>query len=109
MGILRIKAVVRMHGVLAGSLVRVGNHVRFQYDQHYLKTGKPLSLSLPLQSDPFDSEGLLPYFSGLCSEGWLRRVQSFEQKIDPADEFTLLVNNGRDLAGAVTVEPVEPN
>ncbi|WP_084063455.1 HipA N-terminal domain-containing protein [Marinobacter antarcticus] len=45
-----------------------------------------------------------PYFSGLCSEGWLKRVQAFEQRIDPEDSFTLLINNGKDLAGAVTIE-----
>ena len=49
---------------------------------------------------------LTAYFSGLVSEGWLRRVQAFEQRIHPADEFTLLINNGRDLAGAETILPV---
>jgi serine/threonine-protein kinase HipA len=66
-----------------------------------------LSLSLPLQLESFEQVGqLTAYFSGLVSEGWLRRVQAFEQRIHPADEFTLLINNGRDLAGAETILPV---
>jgi len=48
--------------------------------------------------------GCPPYFSGLVSEGWLKRVQAREQRIDPDDEFALLVNNGDDLPGAVTIE-----
>lgn len=101
------KAIIFMHGKRVGHLERHGNRVLFQYDSNYLKFGKPLSLSLPLRSEPFESEGLPAYFSGLCSEGWLRRVQAFEQRIDPSDEFTLLINNGRDLAGAVTIEPTD--
>lgn len=99
------KATVFMHGRLAGHLERIGSRVRFQYDSQYLKTGCALSMSLPLCPEPYESEGLPPYFSGLCSEGWLKRVQAFEQRIDPEDSFTLLINNGRDLAGAVTIEP----
>lgn len=73
-----------------------------------MQSCKPaLSLSLPLQLESFEQVGqLTAYFSGLVSEGWLRRVQAFEQRIHPADEFTLLINNGRDLAGAETILPV---
>ncbi|SNC59548.1 serine/threonine-protein kinase HipA [Marinobacter sp. es.048] len=101
------KATVYMHGEIAGTLERFGSRVRFQYDKQYLKLGQQLSLSLPLRAEPYETAGLPAYFSGLCSEGWLRRVQSFEQKIDPADSFLLLINNGRDLAGAVTIEPID--
>lgn len=97
-----------MHGKLAGYLERSAGTVRFTYDSDYLSSGQPLSLSLPLRPEPFESDGLPPYFSGLCSEGWLRRIQSFEQKIDPEDSFTRLINNGLDLAGAVTIEPIKP-
>ncbi|MBX2870014.1 MAG: HipA N-terminal domain-containing protein [Acidiferrobacterales bacterium] len=99
------KATVFMHGRLAGHMERIGSRVRFQYDAQYLKFGSALSMSLPLRSEPYESEGLPPYFSGLCSEGWLKRIQAFEQRIDPEDSFTLLINNGKDLAGAVTIEP----
>ncbi|WP_166260613.1 HipA N-terminal domain-containing protein [Marinobacter salicampi] len=102
-------AVVYLHGRRAGSLVRGHDEsVVFSYDHEYLNLGGPaLSLSLPLREETYASRGLPAYFSGLCSEGWLRRIQSFEQKIDPADEFTLLVLNGSDLAGAVTIYPEE--
>ncbi len=47
----------------------------------------------------------MPFFENLVSEGWLRKLQSQHQKIDERDRFTLLVENGKDLVGAVTVEP----
>lgn len=100
-----MKAQVKMHGRVAGLLEREGDTVRFQYDEAYLKLRQPaLSLSLPLREQPFESKGLPPYFSGLVSEGWLKRVQATEQRIDPTDDFSLLVHNGNDLPGAVTIE-----
>ncbi len=90
MGRVSTKANIFMHGTLAGRLERIGSRVRFQYDAQYLKIGSALSMSLPLRPEPYESEGLPPYFSGLCSEGWLKRVQAFEQRIDP-----------------VTIEPID--
>lgn len=102
------KALVKLSGEVAGILARVETGIQFQYTPDYVaRQGRPLSLSLPVRNEPYASSGLPPYFSGLVSEGWLRRVQTFMQRIDPADDFTLLVNNGRDLAGAVTVEPID--
>lgn len=100
-----MKALVRMNGRLAGILEREGKTVRFQYDEEYLRFRQPpLSKSLPLRSEAFEYEGLPPYFSGLVSEGWLKRVQAREQRIDPDDDFALLAHNGDDLPGAVTIE-----
>lgn len=94
-----------MNGMVAGLLERNGKTVWFQYDRAYLQLRQPpLSLSLPLREEPFESKGLPPYFSGLVSEGWLKRVQATEQRIDPDDDFSLLVHNGDDLPGAVTIE-----
>lgn len=94
-----------MNGMVAGLLARNGKTVWFQYDRAYLQLRQPpLSLSLPLREEPFESKGLPPYFSGLVSEGWLKRVQATEQRIDPDDDFSLLVHNGDDLPGAVTIE-----
>lgn len=99
------RANVYLHERLVGQLVREsGQRVTFTYHRPYVaQHGPALSLSLPVREEPFVAEGLPAYFSGLCSEGWLRQVQSFRQQIDPADEFTLLVLNGADLAGAVTI------
>lgn len=100
-------ALVRMNGTKAGVLMRDAGVYYFAYDRDYIDAGgHALSLSLPIQLEPFESPTLFPYFDGLVAEGWLRRVQSQFQKIDDKDHFTLLINNGVDLAGAISVEPL---
>lgn len=97
-------------GVFAGALSRApGPFYYFAYSKEYLKSeeARPLSISLPLRAEPFESSRLFPFFEGLLSEGWLKRVQSMNQKIDELDNFTLLARNGRDLIGAVSVELVK--
>lgn len=65
-----MRAQVTMHGILAGILERSGSTITFQYDKRYLQLRQPpLSLSLPLRKEPFVSEGLPAFFSGLVSEG----------------------------------------
>jgi serine/threonine-protein kinase HipA len=102
-------ALVKMNDAVAGVLMRDQGYYFFAYDEHYIAAGgQPLSLSLPVTTDIYESTHLFAYFDGLVAEGWLRRVQSQFQKIDDKDHFALLVNNGLDLAGAVTIEPYTP-
>ena len=45
--------------------------VAFRYHEDYLASpaAAPLSLSLPLQAEPYTEEELTPYFRGLLPEG----------------------------------------
>lgn len=96
---------VFMFGELAGQLTRCKTAYTFQYDKDYISNkGIPLSYSLPLQHQTFSNDTLFPYFTGLLSEGWLLDLQSKTQHIDKNDAFALLVKNGHDLAGAITIE-----
>lgn len=90
---------------LAGSLTQIEDEYTFTYHTDYLAGGTPLSFNLPLQEDVFVSTQLFPFFENLVSEGWLRRLQSQQQKIDESDRFGLLLANGRDLIGAVHIDP----
>jgi len=99
------KAHVYYEGRLAGTLTETGAAYRFVYDSNYLAGGIPVAYQLPLQEAPFNSDHLPGFFENLVSEGWLRQLQSQEQKIDESDRFGLLLANGRDLVGAVTVIP----
>jgi serine/threonine-protein kinase HipA len=101
---------VYYQGRFAGELERSLEGYTFTYDESYLAGGVPISFLLPLQTKPYVSSELMPFFENLASEGWLRKLQSQHQKIDEEDRFTLLVENGNDLVGAVTVEPKDlPN
>jgi len=100
-----VSAVVRFHGGVAGFLNRESDCYRFEYSREYVVNGgSPISFSLPVTTEPYFSAQLLGFFSGLVAEGWLKNMQSKTQKIDQQDEFTLLVENGHDLIGAVTIE-----
>lgn len=101
-----MRAVVRLHGRLAGYLWREDDGtIGFRYDQEYVDKALPaLSASLPLRYQSWQGPRLPAYFTGLVSEGWLRRTQAWEQHIDESDHFSLLVRNGDDLPGAVTIE-----
>ena len=79
----------------------------FTYRPEYLaRTGaRPVSLTLPLRAEPFESPVLFPFFSGLLAEGNLKELQCRLHRIDPDDDFTRLLKTTRhDVIGAVTIE-----
>ena len=90
---------------LAGRLTETDDGFEFVYARDYLAEGPPIAFAFPLQKPPFRYEHLPAFFENLAAEGWLRRLQSKEQKIDENDRFGLLLTNGRDLVGAVTIRP----
>jgi serine/threonine-protein kinase HipA len=91
---------------LAGTLTESTEGFQVIYDTDYLAVGTPISFNLPLQEASFYSEQLPSFFENLTSEGWLRKLQCKLQHIDKSDDFGLLLANGRDLIGAVSVFPV---
>jgi serine/threonine-protein kinase HipA len=88
---------------LAGRLEETGAGYRFTYNAKYLKDGRPVSFSLPLRAESFESPVLFPFFAGLNSEGWYRDIVCATKKIDPADPFGILLVTGENTIGAVTV------
>jgi serine/threonine-protein kinase HipA len=92
---------------LAGRLWETDQGAAFQYDAAYLTDGKPISLTLPLQPEPYESEELPAFFDGLLPEGWYQEIASKVLKVDPADRFGMLLATCRDCIGAVSIEPVE--
>ncbi len=92
---------------LAGVLTETESGFQFQYDHNYLAGGTPISYTLPLREEAFDSTQLHGFFENLVAEGWLRKLQTQQQRINESDRFGLLLANGRDLIGAVTVVPAD--
>ena len=69
---------------------------------------EPVSLTLPLQDEPFKSPYLFPAFANLLTEGENRQVQSQLLRIDPEDDFGIMLSTcGFDTVGAITVKPIE--
>ncbi len=81
----------------------------FQYNRDYLaaEAANPVSLTLPLQSEAYESNILFPFFDGLIPEGWLLDIAVSNWKINPRDRFGLLLALCRDCIGCVSVHPKE--
>jgi serine/threonine-protein kinase HipA len=103
------KARVYYDGVPAGILRRKADGFAFTYDSDYLHRpdALPVSQTLPLRSEPYESTSLFPFFDGLLPEGWLLDLTTTALKIDADDRFGLLLGTGGDTVGAVTVHPIE--
>jgi len=93
----------------AGILAETDEGYEFSYDPDYLlkKNRKPISLTLPLTVNKYQSNVLFPFFDGLIPEGWLLDLATTHWKVKSNDRFELLLLACRDAIGAVTVIPVE--
>lgn len=79
----------------------------FTYDKN---NTIPLSLSLPVRSEPYTDKECRGFFEGLLPEGEQVRVYIGKKYgINPKNEFSLLKNIGYDCAGAVSFTPYEDN
>lgn len=94
---------------LAGVLTKTTDGFEFVYDKGYLADSEamPISLSMPLREEKFESKEIFPFFDGLLPEGWLLDMICATVKIDPDDKFRLLLHTGGDPIGAVSVKSDE--
>ncbi|MFM7866737.1 MAG: HipA N-terminal domain-containing protein, partial [Planctomycetaceae bacterium] len=69
------------------------------------RDAQPVSLTMPLRSEPYTHMGLHPFFENLLPEGWLLEVTSRKLKVSKDDLFGLLVATCADCVGAVEIFP----
>lgn len=102
------KADIYVHETNAGVLEETEIGYQFQYVPEYLsqKDAEPVSLTLPIQKDPYQSQVLFPFFDGLIPEGWLLDVVEETWKVSPKDRMGLLLVSCRDTIGHVSVREV---
>ena len=84
----------RLAGMLSEML---GGGYRFAYDPAYIADGTAISLTLPLQTEPFESSELFPFFAGLVPEGWYLRIVAQTIKVDENDKITRLGEYANNL------------
>ena len=100
-------ALVYYRDTLAGRLGETDEGYVFQYDEAYLAMpiAEPISLTLPLRSEAYQSPVLFPFFDGLIPEGWLLDVALRNTDISILDRMSLLLLCCKDCVGAVSVIP----
>lgn len=101
------RGIVCHRGVKAGILEKTEEGYRFTYLPEYLARGdaEPISLTLPLREEPFESGKMFPYFLGLIPEGWLLDLTRRTLKVDPENIFEILLRCCRDCIGATGIYP----
>ncbi len=102
---------VLINGIDAGLLIETdeGKYI-FKYYKDYLKSPlvQPVSLTMPLQEEAYNSDTLFPFFFNMLSEGENREAQSRLLGIPVEDDFGfLLATCSYDTIGNVTVIPTE--
>lgn len=99
------RVTVLLYGMAIGELVQDEQGYLFSYYPEY--SGPPLSLSLPVSQRQFFSATLHPYFTSLAPEGWLKNRYSQLLKRDENDLLGMLIDNGKNLIGAVQLKGTE--
>ena len=91
---------------LAGKLKETETGYSFQYESDYLakENSTPVSLTLPLKEEEYQSKILFPFFDGLIPEGWLLNVVSKNWKINQSDRFGILLVACKDPIGNVYIK-----
>lgn len=101
------RGIIKANGIIAGTISEYTdlNKEEFivEYDHQYLAHGSPIGHHYPLTSTPFISNHFPPFFANLVSEGWLRIHQSKKANISKDDYFGLLLANGSELIGAISI------
>lgn len=103
------KGEVYLYDRLAGVISEDSDGVyRFAYDAQYLQKpdALPISLTMPLQQETYESDRLFPFFDGLIPEGWLLDIAEKSWKLNPRDRMGLLLSCCRKCIGAVSVVEV---
>ena len=95
--------------ILAGILTENDEGYEFRYLPEYLstETAKAVSLTLPLQKEPYTSPILFPFFDGLIPEGWMLDVALRSTDISILDRMSLLLTCCKDCIGTVSVIPIK--
>lgn len=77
----------------------------FSYDQSWLDdpATKPLSLSLPLQKEPFSERKIRPYFEGLLPEADARKSVAREVGVSSNSYLKLISALGFECIGALLI------
>lgn len=101
------KAIVMFKDEKSGIIEQTQGGYRFTYDGEFMKKNKPISVSLPVTRQVYESFELFPFFLGLLPEGWYLDIVTKKLKIDKNDSFGLLLATCKETTGAVAIEELK--
>lgn len=96
---------VRLNWIEVGILSLVNGKMEFNYNEN---AKQQISLSLPLQKEPFKEKVCRAYFGGLLPENRnMREKLAQKYNININDDFKLLEAIGKDCAGAISFHQID--
>lgn len=107
---------IRLYGTSIGTLTRVGgDRTLFAFDDAYIADESRPVLGLGFKDEYGNlitgfaptRMRVMPFFANLLPEGPLRTYLAVRAGVRPGREFFLLWVLGRDLPGAITIEPAD--
>ncbi|WP_026492714.1 HipA domain-containing protein [Butyrivibrio sp. XPD2002] len=96
-----------------GSQVKVGEiegnsseDASFSYSKEYVARtdSRAISVSLPIQEEPFSPERTKIFFDGLLPEGFMRKSIATNMHFDENDYLSILYNLGKECLGAIRID-----
>ncbi len=89
-------------GIIEG---KTSANSRFTYSEEYLadKNSYPISISLPLQKEPFTADKTKTFFEGLLPEGFTRKAIANNMHFADDDYVPILYGLGRECLGAIRI------
>lgn len=100
---------VYVEDTYAGVISERTDGFTFEYDEEYLNSENalPVSITLPLRKEAYESKTLFSFFDGLIPEGWLLNIAERNWKVSRRDRMGLLLTCCRDCIGNVSVIPIQ--
>ncbi len=76
---------------------------RFSYSKEYMarSDSRAISISLPIQDEPFSHERTKIFFDGLLPEGFMRKSIATNMHFDENDFLSILYYLGKECIGAI--------
>lgn len=100
------QAIIKYNDIVAGVLIEddSGEYV-FTYDETYIHNypNQFITFNMPVNSRPYKSKRLFPFFDGLIPEGWLLNIAAKSWRINKTDRMGLLLACCKNAIGAVSV------
>ncbi|SDZ88708.1 HipA N-terminal domain-containing protein [Lachnospiraceae bacterium NK3A20] len=105
---MKLNVSIEIHGsqIPVGTITgNSGQSAVFTYLPEYLHsdTAVPISVSLPLQEEPFSARRTANFFEGLLPEGFTRHSVAQWMHTDEGDYLAILAGLGKECLGAIQV------
>ena len=101
------KAYVFLLDQKTGVLEETERGYRFTYSDDFLKSPTPISVTLPIKRESYESRDLFPFFQGLIPEGWFLELVSKKLKVDKSDMFGILLATCEETIGSISIKRIQ--